>query len=100
MVAKVDIAARACVVFSLLREREHGTGDDELPVRSVRDGQACRSRSVEGVPAGGQGQSAGKTGSRTAGRTNPELAVAWINRCKTQYGSRKRRTVRCAGADR
>jgi hypothetical protein len=77
VVAGVDIRQWVCVVSSLLRERERhiGTGDDELPVSQcktqVQDGQARRSQSVKGVPAGDQGQSAGMTGSTTAVRTKP-----------------------------
>ena len=45
MVTGVDIVRLACVVFSSLDEREHDTGDDELPVKKVQDGQACQSSS-------------------------------------------------------
>lgn len=59
--AGVDIRRWACVIFSSYPERQclAGAGDD-VTTREVRqveaseDGQACRSRSVEGVPAADQ----------------------------------------------
>lgn len=53
--AEVDIVDPVCVVFSSLDEREDDTGDDELPVKQVQDGQACQSSSFRGLEAATKG---------------------------------------------
>jgi hypothetical protein len=80
MVAEVDILDPMCVIFSSLDEREHDTGDDELPVK--QDGQACQGSSVRGLDACGQGKSASKTG-RSAQDPGADNRVS--SKCKTQF---------------